>query len=261
MSSIFRFGYVCLILVALTQMALAADPLTKREKEAAVGKLRGQVSLLVKKLPADYRYADPDAEGAAPEAVSELRALSEPLVADALIAMFPREKNPHVRKLFVELAAGFRQRTKGFLVKTALTDREPEIRRQALQTWERIEAEDVLSLANVYVHDEKMRYAALDALNDSGVLDRVPEEGTACQALVETLLKNLYRADKSLVAVDSAAVARTGSDVRRIQRRDAAVVVKSVPDPVVHSVLTRVTKQDFEYDLQRWNRWFAIRFK
>lgn len=260
-----RFS-VCLLFVTLlldiTGSAAAVDSKDKRAAEAELGKLRGQITLLIKQLPANYRYAARDAEGDVPPAVTELRALNNPRRADAIAALLPRERRADIRALFVELLAEDRERARGMLVKLGIADSERMVRNLARATWDELDPVDIVAMSNHYVSQEQLLYPALDALNDSGVLDRLPAEPPLrLAAVIDSLIKRLYRADKSLVGVDSVQAAQSGNASRRVQRRDAAVVVKRVPDPVVHSVLTRITKADFEYDLEQWDRWYAIKFR
>jgi hypothetical protein len=239
--------------------ATAAAETDKKPPAEEVARWKTQVAKWLKQLPEDYRYPAPDQ----PAAAEALRAVDDAAIVPALAARMETERSPHVRLLLVEVAAKFKtEAALEMLVKAAITDAEKDVRRAAVKTWiEFHRDEDILARLPPYIESDKLRYAALDALERSGILAQVSPGQTPDKVLVKTLIKHLYRKDTQIVPVTYHEHGTfDGGRGRYIRNKQGLARLENiVPDVVVLESLKRITLSDHGYDRERWSQWILQR--
>lgn len=235
--------------------ALAADVPRKPTAEETA-RWKHEVSKLLKDLPYGYPRLD-GKEVETPPAAVALRAIGDPAALPAIVALLGAEGRTNARLLLVEVAAKFRtDEALALMVKVGITDGDKFVRRAAIATWKDFQRpNEILALLPRYIESENLRYAALDALEKSGVQISPGEQPN--KVLVKTLIKHLYRKVEQRMPVEYYETGTfNGGRGRYGEGRQTIVKVTNlVPDTAVRTTLHRLTGQDYIYDQIKWTNW------
>jgi HEAT repeats len=197
-------------------------------------------------------------EDRAAEAHAEIQTITDPLAAEAVVAALRRERNPELRRLWIDVASKLDHSvTIEALVDLSLKDADPEIRHDCLEHLVRSGRPGLLT---PYVRALKNRDneivnragAALGQIGDAQAL------GPLIEALVTRHTFKVSDANPDQHAhtfsSDGSAFSFGGSGPQVIQQ--------DVRNPdVLSSLVTLSGGASFDYDQQQWRRWLAAQAK
>jgi hypothetical protein len=191
----------------------------------------------------------------AAEALAEIRALRDPLAADAVVALLRREKDPALKRLWMEVASRLDHRAAiDVLVDLSLYDEDPEIRHDALEYLVNSGRKGLLRpyLRALKKSNNEIVNRAAAALGKIGDRD-------AAGPLIEALItQHTYRIAGGNPNQHAYAMSPDGGQAFNFGGSRPQVVSQAVQNPEVLSALVSLSGGvSFEYDQTQWRRWLA----
>jgi len=193
------------------------------------------------------------------QAQAELQAIRDPAAAESVVAALRREKNPALKRLWLEILSRLDHRAAvDALVDRSLADPDEEIRHQSL---EYLIKSGRPGLATPYIrvlknHDNEIVNRAGAALGQIGDRDAM---GPLVDALITTHRIKISDAHPDQIG---AAFSPDGGGTFSFGGSGPQVVSRTIQNPaVLNALVTLSGGTSFDYDQAQWRRWLAAQAK
>jgi hypothetical protein len=193
----------------------------------------------------------------AAEARAEIRAIRDPLAADALVALVRRENDPELKRLWIEVAAGLQsQLALDTLIDLSLTDPDEELRSTCLEYVIRSGRPGIITpyIRALKSRDNELINRAGAALGQIGDRDAI---GPLIEALVtkhKVQISEGGNADQHAYTFTEGGGFSFGSKAPKFENL-------AVQNPRVLGALVSLAGTSFDYDQAQWRTWLAAQAK
>jgi hypothetical protein len=194
----------------------------------------------------------------AAEALTEIQSIRDPLAAEAVVAMLGREKDPELKRLWMEVASRLdHQASVDALVELSLVDADPEVRHESL---EYLVKSGRKGLVRPYIRALKDRDNEI--VNRAGAALGQIRDADAIGPLIDALVtKHKFKVTEGNPDQHAYTFSpQTGGF--SFGGGGPQIVTRALRNPdVLGALVTLSGGASFDYDQEQWRRWLAAQAK